>query len=298
MAHLWVSNDVIFHLVRPCLCISMTIKSSPVSLSLSSALAQTKAASAWAASSHWRPVTCVEPWLAAATLWAAPASSVRPTEAAVRARQESWGARAASVSQSSTNSPALGAHVTILLAASSCSWGFHCICISSSSACNCQTTYKVCDQETGQCLCPPRTTGRQCEICVTNAWNWNGTLGCEVSLFYETFVMSARHQIVCHESSKLWKPSRPNLDSSPFRLATVTPLALRACSATPPLVPAHANQVWLEPSVTNAWIRIPDSLPLAANHAAVIQMVASHPSATRSRDSVSARSEAYFCCRV
>ena len=48
------------------------------------------------------------------------------------------------------------------------------------AACECQTEYKLCDQTTGQCLCPPRATGRKCEQCEPNTWNWNATLGCEV----------------------------------------------------------------------------------------------------------------------
>jgi hypothetical protein len=51
-----------------------------------------------------------------------------------------------------------------------------------SAACNCTTTYKICDFTTGQCLCPPLTTGRQCEVCAANAWKWDAVLGCEVGL--------------------------------------------------------------------------------------------------------------------
>ena len=49
------------------------------------------------------------------------------------------------------------------------------------TACDCAGEDKVCDRVTGQCKCPPLTTGRKCDQCEINNWNWTATEGCQVS---------------------------------------------------------------------------------------------------------------------
>ena len=39
----------------------------------------------------------------------------------------------------------------------------------------------VCDPNTGDCVCPPHTTGKLCEKCEENHWGYNITTGCQVS---------------------------------------------------------------------------------------------------------------------
>ncbi len=40
---------------------------------------------------------------------------------------------------------------------------------------------QVCDDVTGQCLCPPLVTGKECDRCMQNAYNYSATDGCMVS---------------------------------------------------------------------------------------------------------------------
>lgn len=46
--------------------------------------------------------------------------------------------------------------------------------------CNpCDTPAKVCDQETGRCVCPPFSHGSECEHCHPNTWGWEYLKGCK-----------------------------------------------------------------------------------------------------------------------
>ncbi|XP_065059495.1 laminin subunit alpha-like [Rhopilema esculentum] len=47
------------------------------------------------------------------------------------------------------------------------------------TACNCSGDNKVCNQTTGQCVCPQNTVGRTCSQCRSNYWGWNSTTGCK-----------------------------------------------------------------------------------------------------------------------
>ncbi len=43
----------------------------------------------------------------------------------------------------------------------------------------CPVPGQVCDQETGECICPPNTVGERCEDCAENSWNYNVWEGCQ-----------------------------------------------------------------------------------------------------------------------
>lgn len=46
--------------------------------------------------------------------------------------------------------------------------------------CNvCDSAAKVCDQETGRCICPPLSHGSECEHCHPNTWGWEYLKGCK-----------------------------------------------------------------------------------------------------------------------
>uniref|UniRef100_A0A915E106 Uncharacterized protein n=1 Tax=Ditylenchus dipsaci TaxID=166011 RepID=A0A915E106_9BILA len=42
------------------------------------------------------------------------------------------------------------------------------------------TPSQVCDENTGDCVCPPHTQGAICERCASNAWNYHPYKGCEL----------------------------------------------------------------------------------------------------------------------
>lgn len=44
----------------------------------------------------------------------------------------------------------------------------------------CQAPGQVCDQITGECVCPPNTQGEMCESCTPNSWNYHYYEGCKL----------------------------------------------------------------------------------------------------------------------
>lgn len=46
--------------------------------------------------------------------------------------------------------------------------------------CNqCDSPAKICDQDTGRCICPPFSHGSECEHCHPNTWGWQYLNGCK-----------------------------------------------------------------------------------------------------------------------
>lgn len=43
----------------------------------------------------------------------------------------------------------------------------------------CDSSAKVCDQETGRCVCPPMSHGSDCQHCHPNTWGWQYLKGCK-----------------------------------------------------------------------------------------------------------------------
>ena len=43
--------------------------------------------------------------------------------------------------------------------------------------CNCP--YGLCDPESGQCVCPPRVTGANCDTCLPRTFGFDKYIGCE-----------------------------------------------------------------------------------------------------------------------
>lgn len=44
----------------------------------------------------------------------------------------------------------------------------------------CDLPGRICDPDTGACVCPPLTTGATCEICQPRAWGFMYLKGCKV----------------------------------------------------------------------------------------------------------------------
>lgn len=44
---------------------------------------------------------------------------------------------------------------------------------------SCPAPGQVCDQHTGECVCPPNTQGSMCERCTLTSWNYHAYRGCE-----------------------------------------------------------------------------------------------------------------------
>ena len=45
------------------------------------------------------------------------------------------------------------------------------------SGCNCPS--QLCDSMTGQCVCPPKVTGDDCDICLPETFGFDPLIGCE-----------------------------------------------------------------------------------------------------------------------
>jgi laminin, alpha 1/2 len=43
----------------------------------------------------------------------------------------------------------------------------------------CDSSAKICDQETGRCVCPPLSHGSECQLCHPNTWGWEFLKGCK-----------------------------------------------------------------------------------------------------------------------
>lgn len=51
-------------------------------------------------------------------------------------------------------------------------------CLYPLAACSCGR--RLCEEVTGECLCPARTVRPQCEVCETNSFSFHPLAGCEV----------------------------------------------------------------------------------------------------------------------
>lgn len=52
-----------------------------------------------------------------------------------------------------------------------------CTCLLSLAACNCGS--RLCDELTGQCICPPRTIKPECIVCEPQTFGCHSLVGCE-----------------------------------------------------------------------------------------------------------------------
>lgn len=43
----------------------------------------------------------------------------------------------------------------------------------------CDSSAKICDQDTGRCVCPPLSHGTECQLCYPNTWGWELFKGCK-----------------------------------------------------------------------------------------------------------------------
>jgi len=43
----------------------------------------------------------------------------------------------------------------------------------------CHCASGLCDPQTGQCVCPPRVTGADCDVCLPQTFGFDPLIGCE-----------------------------------------------------------------------------------------------------------------------
>ena len=48
----------------------------------------------------------------------------------------------------------------------------------------CRCPSGLCHPETGQCVCPPRVTGPNCDVCLPNTFGFDPLIGCEVGICF------------------------------------------------------------------------------------------------------------------